>query len=364
MARKINVDLSNSIESWRNKTNLMSGYIGDLDDLTTDETLDVVASINSIESKIVSIDQARLALSLSSIGSGSYASLSYNNSTGVSTFEVSTLLQSDIPSLDAGKIATGTLALNRIPSLPTSKITSGLLADARIPGLDASKTVAGVFSIDRIPTIPQSKITGLEQLSNSVTALQLGLVETNETERTFTLAGDITGQVAFTNTGNVTLSVTVVDDLHNHTIANIDGLEGRLSTAEGLEDRLGIKGFISFNGSNGSVVNSSGLSLIKSSTGHYVITIDPTLQKGNNLYTVVLGNVDDGRTSAGMSTDNINKLSNYQTFVQSRDVTSFVIRATRNTNTILHYGGNDNNSGNAFGISLVDPTYVTAILLY
>lgn len=238
MARQINVDLSNSIESWRNKTNLMSEYLGDLDDLTTDETSDLIASINSIEAKMISVSQSRLALSLNSIGSGSYASLGYDNSTGISTFEVSTLTQSDIPNLDAGKIATGTLSLDRIPALPASKITSGLIADARIPGLEASKTVAGVFNIDRIPTIPQSKIPGLEQMSSDVDALQIGLEATNNTERLLSVTGDISGQATFTNVGNISVDVTVVDDLHSHTISNVDGLEGRLSAVEGLESRL------------------------------------------------------------------------------------------------------------------------------
>jgi hypothetical protein len=45
---------------------------------------------------------------------------------------------------------------------------------------------------------------------------------------TLTLAGDASGSATFTNLGNATLTVTVADDSHNHTIANVDGLQAAL----------------------------------------------------------------------------------------------------------------------------------------
>ena len=54
------------------------------------------------------------------------------------------------------------------------------------------------------------------------------------TARTISLSGDASGSVAIDGTSNVTLSVAVNDDSHNHTIANIDGLQtalnGKLAT--------------------------------------------------------------------------------------------------------------------------------------
>ena len=56
-----------------------------------------------------------------------------------------------------------------------------------------------------------------------------------QTARTITLSGDASGSTTFDGSGNVTLSVTVKDDSHNHTIANIDNLQstldGKLSTS-------------------------------------------------------------------------------------------------------------------------------------
>jgi hypothetical protein len=43
-----------------------------------------------------------------------------------------------------------------------------------------------------------------------------------------TLAGDLSGSVTLTNLGNGTLTATVADDSHNHTVANVDGLQAAL----------------------------------------------------------------------------------------------------------------------------------------
>ena len=50
----------------------------------------------------------------------------------------------------------------------------------------------------------------------------------NAPDPTLTLNGDVSGSATFTNLGNATLTVTVADDSHNHTIANVDGLQTAL----------------------------------------------------------------------------------------------------------------------------------------
>ena len=47
MARQVRVDLSDHFEAWREKTNLASQYMGDLDRLITPEDSDLVGAINS-----------------------------------------------------------------------------------------------------------------------------------------------------------------------------------------------------------------------------------------------------------------------------------------------------------------------------
>jgi hypothetical protein len=43
-----------------------------------------------------------------------------------------------------------------------------------------------------------------------------------------TLNGDVSGSATMTNLGNTTITVTIADDSHNHTIANVDGLQAAL----------------------------------------------------------------------------------------------------------------------------------------
>jgi|OM-RGC.v1.033247004 hypothetical protein len=48
MARKIYVDLSDTINAWREKTNLLGSNVGDLDNLVTTADSDLVAAINEV----------------------------------------------------------------------------------------------------------------------------------------------------------------------------------------------------------------------------------------------------------------------------------------------------------------------------
>jgi hypothetical protein len=62
------------------------------------------------------------------------------------------LAATDIPALDAAKIATGTFSATLIPALDASKVTTGTFATSQIPSLDASKIVSGVFSPAQLGT--------------------------------------------------------------------------------------------------------------------------------------------------------------------------------------------------------------------
>ena len=62
----------------------------------------------------------------------------------------------------------------------------------------------------------------------------------NAPDPTLTINGDASGSATFTNLGNATLTLTIADDSHNHTIANVDGLQtaldGKLSTSSKAAD--------------------------------------------------------------------------------------------------------------------------------
>jgi len=50
-----------------------------------------------------------------------------------------------------------------------------------------------------------------------------------ETARTIGLSGDVSGSVSFDGSANATITATVADDSHNHTTANVDGLDSALA---------------------------------------------------------------------------------------------------------------------------------------
>ena len=50
------------------------------------------------------------------------------------------------------------------------------------------------------------------------------------TARTIALSGDVTGSASFNGGSNITITATVTDDSHNHTISNIDGLQTEIDT--------------------------------------------------------------------------------------------------------------------------------------
>lgn len=66
------------------------------------------------------------------------------------------------------------------------------------------------------------KATHAVSADSATTASQLA------TPRTITVSGDASGSVEFDGSKDVTLSIAVADDSHNHTIANVDGLQSAL----------------------------------------------------------------------------------------------------------------------------------------
>ena len=48
MARRVTVDINDLVDDWRTKTNTISLYFGDLDQLQTSEDSDLVGAINEI----------------------------------------------------------------------------------------------------------------------------------------------------------------------------------------------------------------------------------------------------------------------------------------------------------------------------
>ena len=132
MARKPTVNLTDTFETFRQKTNLISSNVGDPDNLTTPVTTDLVQALNEINGRTTQT-YIRNSVSLSASNSALHASMSYNAATGVFSFQSNTITDSDIPALDASKTATGVFNAQRIPGIDASKIVTGVFDSARMP---------------------------------------------------------------------------------------------------------------------------------------------------------------------------------------------------------------------------------------
>jgi hypothetical protein len=72
-------------------------------------------------------------------------------------------------------------------------------------------------------------------LNDRLTTVETGTVQEGDS---VTLTGDVTGTATFDANGNVSVTTTVVDDSHNHIIANVDGLQTALDGKQPLDTTL------------------------------------------------------------------------------------------------------------------------------
>lgn len=140
-----------------------------------------------------------------------------NGSSGPGTFRK--LVSADIPSLDAGKITSGTL--------PVTRGGTGSTTAA------AARTALGITPANIGAATSNHTHTGY--LTTSGTAAAATKLAT---ARTIALSGDVTGSTSFNGTANVTIAATVANDSHTHsdgTITSVGAgkITGTLAIAHG-----------------------------------------------------------------------------------------------------------------------------------
>ena len=163
-------------------------------------------------------------------------------------------------------------------------------------------------------------------------------------------------------TSSPTFADITADDGNFSGTVDADKFTGDGSELTGIVQLL--KGFITFNGSTGAVIASSGLTLSKSGTGNYVINIAAGIRPPNTAYGVVIGNVDDGRTSVSARRAPDSQTTNYNAWNSARSSTSFTIRASKNYNSYVFIPSDDNIGQTVLGIQAVGPKLITALLVY
>ncbi|MDB4588500.1 hypothetical protein N9095_00815 [bacterium] len=112
-----------------------------------------------------------------------------------------------------------------------STVTSGNYLTGGTTGEGSTPTL----NVDATPTNTASKVVARDASGNFSAGTITGALSGNATTasalataRNIALSGDVSGNVNFDGSGNVTITTTVADDSHNHVISNVDGLQTAL----------------------------------------------------------------------------------------------------------------------------------------
>ena len=170
---------------------------------------------------------------------------------------------------------------------------------ATLAGLGITATAAELNYMDGVTSNVQTQLNGKAPSShthNYAGSSSAGGAANSavklQTARTITLSGDASGSTTFDGSKNITLSVTVKDDSHNHLIANVDGLQTALDSKMGLSiltdqslDVTRAPGFYYAAGANSvtgkpSGVDAFGLNVYRIASGYIRQELMPA---GNNL---------------------------------------------------------------------------------
>lgn len=104
----------------------------------------------------------------------------------------------------------------------TGDVTGNLAGNATTATtLATARTIGGVsFNGSANINLPGVNTTGNQNTTGSAAKLT--------TARTISLTGDVSGSATFDGSANASITATIADDSHNHTIANVDGLQTAL----------------------------------------------------------------------------------------------------------------------------------------
>lgn len=154
---KVIVNLSDTMDGFVNKTNLISTYVGDLTTLNTTEDSDLVGAINEVFALIDSDTDFRSKISVTDTGGD--GSLSYSSSTGVITY--------------TGPSASEVRA--HISAGDGIDITSGVIS-----ATDASTTLKGISSFSSTNFSVASGVVSIKALGVAESNLVDGSVSTDK----------------------------------------------------------------------------------------------------------------------------------------------------------------------------------------
>jgi hypothetical protein len=109
---------------------------------------------------------------------------------------------------------------------------NGLTVETSVPSgavfTDTVYTHPSTHPATMITTTDEFAYSNSSNVQDVLDDLDQAIANVNAKDPVITLTGDVTGSGTMTNLGNVSITATIADDSHNHTIANVDGLQAAL----------------------------------------------------------------------------------------------------------------------------------------
>lgn len=145
----------------------------------------------------------------------------------------------------SGNFSAGTITANLTGSVAGNASTSSAWATARTISLGGS--LSGSVAIDGSSNVTLSAsvvndshyhnigtVTGLQSALDGKLGVSANAVSASRlaTARTLALSGDASGSASFDGSANATISVTVADDSHAHSISTVSGLQSALDAKQ------------------------------------------------------------------------------------------------------------------------------------
>ena len=179
----------------------------------------------------------------------------------------------------------------------TAYIDTGSIDTANVGTLAVSGngTITGDLTVD-----------GTFTATGGVTATSAA---TLSTARTISLGGDVTGSASFDGSADITITAVIADDSHNHTIANVDGLQAALDAKAATLSDLGVS-------ASATELNYNDITTLGTSEASKVVTADAngvvTFDNGTITESTALGtganvtiNLQDGDNFTHTLTENV-----------------------------------------------------------
>ena len=241
---------------------------------------------------------------------------------------------------------THTHTKSEITDFPTSLPANGGNADT-VDGYHANTgTVASTIPVrDSSGNIP-GNITG-----NAATATKLA------TARTISLTGGVTGSTTFDGGGNVSITTTVADNSHAHTIANVTGLQDALNAKASLASPA-FTGTPTAptapSGTNNNQIATTAFVQNALSSGGYGDMLKAVYDANNN------GIIDKAETADKLTTAKTISLSGGVTGSTSFDGSNNVNISTTVANDSHSHNLSTTVLGNLDASRIVEPAYVTS----